>query len=249
MFSAHIPDNRTKGWLIIMETNLSPHKQKIKDFYTKYRHGIPLLLYMTLFLAGFAWLEKANREDFYVIHMDVDDVIPFLEVFVVPYFLWFAYVSGVVVFLFLKNKQEYYRVCIFLFTGMTIFLLISALWPNGHHLRPAEMPRDNIFTQMVSLLWKTDTPTNLWPSIHVYNSLGVHFALVRSAELKGRRGIKAASLVLALSIILSTLFIKQHSMFDVLTGIALSAVMYALVYRRDAIFSSRLRPMKERISV
>ena len=78
MFSAHIPDNRTKGWLIIMETNLSPHKQKIKDFYTKYRHGIPLLLYMTLFLAGFAWLEKANREDFYVIHMDVDDVIPFL---------------------------------------------------------------------------------------------------------------------------------------------------------------------------
>ena len=149
MFSAHIPDNRTKGWLIIMETNLSPHKQKIKDFYTKYRHGIPLLLYMTLFLAGFAWLEKANREDFYVIHMDVDDVIPFLEVFVVPYFLWFAYVSGVVVFLFLKNKQEYYRVCIFLFTGMTIFLLISALWPNGHHLRPAEMPRDNIFTLRV----------------------------------------------------------------------------------------------------
>lgn len=221
----------------------------MKNFYEKYKHAVPLLVYMALYLAGFAWLEKANRKDFHVIHMDIDDMIPFCELFVVPYFLWFAYVSIVVVFLFLRNKQEYYKICIFLFTGMTVFLLISALWPNGHHLRPAVMPRDNIFTRMVAFLWKIDTPTNLWPSIHVYNSLGAHFALIRSRELTGHRGIKAASLVLTLSIILSTMLLKQHSMFDVLTGIALSALMYALVYRRDAVLGSRFQPMKERISM
>ena len=127
---------------------------------------------------------------------------------------------------------------------MTLFLVISTLFPNGHHLRLAEMPRDNIFTQLVSALWRTDTPTNLWPSIHVYNSMGAHFAISRSREFESRRGIKIASLLLATSIILSTMFIKQHSVFDVLTGIALGAVMYVFVYRRDWILATKAQCQK-----
>ena len=44
---------------------------------------------------------------------------------------------------------------------------------------PGPGARDNIFTAMVAHLWQTDTPTNLWPSIHVYNSIGAHVALCR----------------------------------------------------------------------
>lgn len=223
---------------------------KIKSLYLKYRHGIPLAIYMVIYLAWFAWLEERNRRHVSLIHVVADDYIPFCEVFVVPYFLWFAYVAGVVLFLFFKNRQEYYRSCAFLFTGMTIFLIVSTLWPNGHHLRLQEMPRDNVFTQMVSFLWKIDTPTNLWPSIHVYNSMGAHFAILRSAELKGRKGIKIASGILAFSIILSTMFIKQHSVFDVATGLALGTGMYMLVYRRDVVLAARMhRRVKKRISM
>ena len=224
--------------------------EKVKSLYLKYRHGIPLAIYMIIYLTWFAWLEDRNKRNYEVIHVSLDDYIPFCEVFIVPYLLWFAYVAVVVVFLFFKNKQDYYRSCAFLFTGMTIFLIISTLWPNGHHLRLAEMPRDNIFTQAVSALWKIDTPTNLWPSIHVYNSMGAHFAVMRSAELKEKKGIRIASGILAFSIILSTMFLKQHSVFDVATGLGLGAVMYMLVYRRDAIFATRAeRKMKKRISM
>ncbi len=214
-------------------------KTKIMRLYQKYGHCVPLLIYMVIYLAWFSWLEKTNTKNFQVIHVAADDYIPFCEVFIVPYLLWFAYVAAVVVFLFFKNKQEYYRACIFLFTGMTVFLVISTLFPNGHHLRLEEMPRDNIFTQLVSVLWKTDTPTNLWPSIHVFNSMGAHFAVSRSRELKSRKGIKIASFLLATSIILSTMFIKQHSVFDVLTGIAMGAVMYVFVYRKDWILATK----------
>ena len=217
---------------------------KTKGLYAKYKHGIPLLLYLTVYLGWFAWLEKANTKNYYVIHVDMDDYIPFCEVFVIPYLLWFFYVAAVVAYLFLTNRQEYYKSFAFLATGMTLFLIISTLWPNGHHLRPPVMPRDNIFTQMTALLWQTDTPTNLWPSIHVYNSMGAHFAIMHCARLDGKKGIKIASGLLSVSIILSTMLIKQHSVFDVITGIALGAVMYALVYRREILLSVRTQRKK-----
>lgn len=216
--------------------------KRLKCFFAKYGHGIPLLLYMAVYLAWFARLERTNVKNYRVIHVPMDDYIPFCEVFVVPYLLWFVYVAAVVIWLFFKNKQDYYKTCIFLFTGMTLFLVISTLWPNGHHLRPAVLPRDNFFTQLVSLLWKADTPTNLWPSIHVYNSMGAHFAVMRNRELaesKWGGRLKAASGILAVSIILSTVFIKQHSMFDVATGILMGSVMYVLVYRREWLLSGR----------
>ena len=224
--------------------------EKFKSLYLKYRHAIPLAIYMGIYLTWFAWLEAHNRRDYTVIHVNLDDYIPFCEAFIVPYLLWFAYVAVVVVFLFFRNKQEYYRCCAFLFTGMTIFLIISTLWPNGHHLRLAEMPRDNVFTQAVAALWRIDTPTNLWPSIHVYNSMGAHFAVMRSSALRERKGIRIASGILAFSIILSTMFLKQHSVFDVATGLALGAVMYVLVYRRDLVMAAwAQRRVKKRVSM
>ena len=224
--------------------------EKIKKIYATYRHCIPLLIYMAIYLSWFAWLEEKNTKNYQVIHVAADDYIPFCEIFIVPYLLWFAYVSIVVLFLFFRNKQEFYRSCVFLFTGMTIFLIISTLWPNGHHLRLAEMPRDNIFTRAVSALWSVDTPTNLWPSIHVYNSMGAHFAVIRSSELEHRKGIRIASGILAFSIILSTMFIKQHSVFDVMTGITLGIVMYIFTYRREVVLAARMqRKLKKRISV
>lgn len=218
--------------------------EKLKGLYQRYKHGIPLLIYGVIYMTWFLWLERTVTKAYQVIHVKADDYIPFCEVFVVPYLLWFVYVAAVVIFLFFKNKQEYYRICIFLFTGMTIFLIISTLFPNGHHLRLAEMPRDNVFTRIVDVLWKTDTPTNLWSSIHVYNSMGAHFAIIRSRELENRRGIKAVSFVLAISIILSTMFIKQHSVFDVLTGIAMGSIMYVLVYRRELVYAARTQQDK-----
>lgn len=127
----------------------------------------------------------------------------------------------------------------FSFHGNDYFLIISTLWPNGHHLRPYAMPRDNIFTQMIAYLYKTDTPTNLWPSIHVYNSIGAHLAIVHNRRLAQNKAICTGSFILCVSIILSTVFIKQHSMFDVLTAFVLSAVMYVIVYQADVISSYR----------
>lgn len=211
--------------------------EKVKKFILQYWHALPAIIYGIVYLSWFAHLEKTVTKHYHVIHMTIDDYIPFCEIFVIPYFLWFAYVAVVILYFLFKDKNDYYKTCIFLFTGMTIFLIVSTLWPNGHHLRLATMPRDNIFTQLVAGLWKTDTATNLWPSIHVYNSIGAHLAIAKSNRFKERPWIRRASLVLAVSIILSTVFIKQHSVFDVLTAFVMAAIMYVIVYRNDLLVS------------
>lgn len=213
---------------------------KLKTFYIKYRHGIPLILYAVFYLTWFVYLEKTVTKGYNVIYMKLDDYIPFCELFVIPYFLWFAYIVVVICYLLLKDKTEYYRAFVFLTTGMTIFLIVSTLWPNGHHLRPLVMPRDNIFTAWVSSLYGTDTATNLWPSIHVYNSIGAHIAIMKCKHLEKHKGIRIGSGILATSIVLSTVFIKQHSVFDVLTAFIMAAVMYVVVYKLDIICTIRM---------
>lgn len=213
--------------------------KKLKTFYENYRHAIPLIIYGIIYMTWFCHLEKTVTKQYTVIHMAMDDYIPFCEFFIIPYFLWFVYVAAVVMFFFFKDKTDYYKTCIFLFTGMTIFLIISTLWPNGHHLRPYVMPRDNIFSHMVQALYRTDTPTNLWPSIHVYNSLGAHIAIAKSKQFENKKGIKVASFILSVSIILSTMFLKQHSLFDVLTAFVLAGIMYIVVYRYDLVLAIR----------
>ena len=207
----------------------------MKKYYERYKHAMLLIVYGIIYLTWFAYLEQNVKNPQTVIHMKWDDLIPFCEVFVIPYYLWFGYVLVTVLYMLFKNKQDYYRTCLFLFTGMTVFLIISTLWPNGHHLRPAVMPRDNIFTALVSAMYKADTPTNLWPSIHVYNSIGSHLAIVHNENLRKKKPLCIGSLILCISIILSTVFIKQHSCFDVITGLIMSAIMYVVVYQLDII--------------
>ncbi len=217
----------------------------MKKFYYQYKHAIPLLLYGMLYLVWFSKLEKSVTRGYQVIHVFLDDHIPFCEWFVIPYFMWFIYVAAVVGYFFFKDKEDYRKVCIFLFTGMTVFLLVSTFFPNGHHLRPRVMPRNNFLTQWVAWLYQTDTPTNLWPSIHVYNSLGAHFAIIKSKRFEKKNWVKWFSLVLCISIILSTMFLKQHSVWDVVTALLLASVMYTIVYSTDSVVGWHNRRKRE----
>jgi len=201
----------------------------MKKLVGKYRHAW-CLLYAFIYLPWFAFLEK-NVTKYHLIHSSLDDLIPFCEVFIIPYFLWFAYVAVAVLYFFFTSKEDYFKLCTFLFTGMTISLIICTVWPNGHNLRPTEFVRENVFTHMIEFLYTTDTSTNVFPSIHVFNSIGVHTAIRNSERLKNKKWLQISSGILCVLIICSTVFLKQHSILDVFGGIALSFMMNYFVYR------------------
>lgn len=199
------------------------------QFYARYRHLL-ILGYFVFYLIGFSYVEQTVTTQFHIIGTPLDDMIPFCEYFIIPYLLWFGYVAWGILYFALHNKEDYYKLCGFLFTGMTVFLLVSFLYPNGHYLRPAYFTHHNFFTTLCSWIYAADTSTNLFPSIHVYNSIGIHLAVMKSREFKQHKFVRLCSGILAASIILSTMFVKQHSVFDVFTAFLLSYVMYHIIY-------------------
>ena len=207
-------------------------RSKLSFYYEEYRHLL-LLLYFPIYLLWFAYVEKHVTTQFHVIHVALDDYIPFCEYFVVPYLLWFGYVAWAFLYFGMHNRADFIKLCAFLFTGMTVFLIISTIYPNGHYLRPQYFTHHNFFTMLVGHLYATDTATNLFPSIHVFNSIGVHLAVCESREFAENKTVRFLSGTLMASIVLATMFLKQHSVFDVLTAFLLCGIMYVIVYRRD----------------
>ena len=218
-------------------------KIKVREIF---RLSLPILMYLPIYGIWFSLLEKHRFSHYALIHTTLDDKIPFCEVFIIPYVLWFLYVSGTVLyFLFNMDVEDYFKDFMFLVAGMTLFLLISTVFPNMHQLRPAVMPRDNIFTHMIANLYKADTPTNLWPSIHVYNSIGTMIAVRHSKRIK--KAGKIFSDILGVSIILSTMFIKQHSIYDVLTAIFMAVIFY-LVFYHSTVVESFCKKREEKLA-
>ena len=201
----------------------------IKAFLYKYRHAW-ILSYSFIYIPWFCYLEKAVTRNYHVMHVALDDFIPFNEYFIVPYMMWFLYVAGAILYFLLTSKEDFYRICTFLFSGMTISLIICTFFRNGTDFRPALDPGKNVFTSMVAALYRTDTPTNVFPSIHVYNSIGTHIAIMKSAALRKHRLVRAGSGILMVSICLSTVVLKQHSVIDMIGAAIMAYVIYGIVY-------------------
>lgn len=203
----------------------------LKQFLIKYKHGL-ILSYFFVYMIWFLYLERTVTTQFTPIHSKLDDLIPFNEVFIIPYFLWFLYIAITIIYFLLTSKQDFFKCCAYLFTGMTVCLFIYTVWPNGHYLRVDldALGRHNIFITLLSGLYKFDTATNVFPSIHVFNSVGAFIAISKSERLNKFHGIRLFALILTILICLSTVFLKQHSVMDVFGALILNLFMYLIVY-------------------
>ena len=129
------------------------------------------------------------------------------------------------------DPDEMTRLGISLSCGMTICLLICTLFPNGTDLRIPAVPGTGICSRLLSLIQSADTTTNVFPSIHVCNSLIVNDALRHSRDFRDRPGSVALSGTAALLICLSTVFLKQHSLIDVAGAVVLARILDVTVYQ------------------
>ncbi len=212
-------------------------KSKEEILRYKVKLAIPMAAYGVFYLVSFALIENWNRLHYTVIHTAVDDMIPFCELFIIPYLLWFVYAFGFAFYLFLQDEKSYHEVATFLVIGMTAFLAVSAFFPNILFLRPETMPRSNILTFLCERLYAIDTPTNVTPSIHVYNSLCVMIAVWKTDAKLVRSGKnKLFMTFLGFLIILSTMFLKQHSFSDVVIATGLALFSYILIYKLGFVF-------------
>ena len=213
----------------------------MKGFLKRYGHAW-ILSFGLVYLVWFAYLEQTVTRRYHVMHVAWDDLIPFNAYFIIPYFLWFAYVSVTVLYFFFTSRTEYYQLCSYLFSGMIISLIICTFFHNGTDLRPAVDPEDGVCSWLVARLYEADTCTNVFPSVHVYNSICTHVAVARSQVLNGHRGyrwLRAGSFILRVLICLSTVFLKQHSVIDGVGAAVMAYALYYMVYGTSGVRETR----------
>ncbi len=204
---------------------------KITGFFKK--HPVIFMgMYLIVYFSIFILLEETVTPK-YIIHSPIDDIIPFCEYFIVPYLLWFLYVPGILFYLVSADRDTFWKMVKMMFVGNMLCLLIYALFPNGVHTKHY-IPSDNIFSHIVNIVYYTDTPTNVCPSIHVFDALSAHIALSRSRNVKNKPLIKNASCIFLILVCISTVTLKQHSIIDVLAAFILMFIMEKYAYKKDA---------------
>ena len=167
----------------------------------------------------------------FIMHSRLDDIIPFCEVFVVPYVFWYFLIAWSLVYFAMYNPENFKNLMKFIIICQVTAMVIYIVFPNRQDLRPEIMPRDNIFTRLVGLLYSFDTDTNVCPSMHVAYSIGI--ASVWLKEKGAAVGTKIFVVIACILVCLSTMFIKQHSSIDVFAAIGLCAVVEIIVFYKS----------------
>lgn len=207
-------------------------RKKLSDI-IKNGHLFIMAVYFIFYMITFAYIENRDVHH-YIIHTTLDDKIPFCEYFIIPYLLWFIFVAVTITYMifFHKTWKEYYQLMITLVIGMTTFLVVSLIFPNGQDLRPV-LSGDSIFIEAVRFIYHSDTPTNVLPSIHVFNSLACCMAILKNQRKKYKKSTDILTILLTILIIMSTMFLKQHSVIDVMLAALLYIVCYRIVYGKE----------------
>ncbi len=148
----------------------------------------------------------------YSVHCWIDDIIPFHEIFVIPYVGWYGLIVFSLVYFGLYNIDSFQKLSKYIMITQAVAMSAYILFPTRQDLRPDVFPRENFLTALVALLYRLDTNTGVCPSLHVAYSLGIASVWLKEKHVTN---IWKALVVLSVALIcLSTIFIKQHSVVD-----------------------------------
>ena len=203
--------------------------------FAKYKHLL-LYLYVPIYAAAFFAVEGviSNDHAFTSMLLPVDYTIPFFEWAVIPYILWYPFMVAVAVYLSVTDGRAFSRYMCYMMIGFSLFIVFSFVFPNGTAaaFRPDTdaLGRNNVATWLLNnFIWKNDTYTNVMPSLHVVGSFMAVFGFYDS-KLKKHKALGYAVAAFAILIIMSTVFVKQHAIIDIIVGIVYSVILYFVVY-------------------
>ena len=168
--------------------------------------------------------ELVRGRSLHVPEVALDRVIPLQPAWALIYGSLYLFLIALPVFVVRQKEQIRRTVLAYLTVWMTAFVCFL-LYPTRAP-RPAEVIGEGFGVWGLRLLYGMDPPYNCFPSIHVAHSFVSALACYR---VHRRVGIGAG--LCAALIGVSTLYTKQHYVLDVVAGIFLACVAYAVFLR------------------
>lgn len=183
------------------------------------------ILLVAFFLIPYLVINRLPvSEPSFALNTMADEAIPFIPAFIIIYLS--TYMFAFIPLRFIRDRQYFKRVAIAYAAVMAISYVIFLLFPTIV-VRPRALDHD-VFSRMLGYFYSLDLPyRNNFPSLHV--------AIASLAALASFGYAKKYwwTLMWAIAIAVSTLFVKQHDLADVVAGIALGAIAYLAIVRRS----------------
>ena len=204
------------------------------------------LLFWPAYGLAFMLLERFLTLDYTYMHCALDDCIPFCEYFIVPYLFWFVYLTGMLIYTFFFDVKSFVYMMKLIIITCSAAVAAYAIFPSAQDLRPVVFERNNIFTDIVRAFYEFDTNTNVCPSVHVSSSVVV---LMTSWNSKHFHTVpyRIAFTVTTVLICLSTVFLKQHSVIDVIWGVVVCAAAEIIIRGIDAYREHKCTQMRQKV--
>jgi membrane-associated phospholipid phosphatase len=170
------------------------------------------------------------------IAMILDLHTPFVKEFIVPYQFWYIFVPFCLVYFLYLDKPLYLRAVFSCFVGLVINNIIYFFFQTTVE-RPI-LAGNDIFTNIVLDVYESDQPYNCFPSTHVLTtySVMIHYYFCH----KKNAYMSFIIYLTTILIILSTMFVKQHVILDVIASMLISHILY-FVFKRIIIIDQKSR--------
>ena len=164
----------------------------------------------------------------HVMHCTLDDIIPFNEFFAIFYVSWYFLTFGSLLYFVLYDIRSFSNLQKFIMVTQAVAVIIYIVYPSRQDLRPESFERENVLTALMGAIYAFDTSTGVCPSLHVAFSLGIASVwLKRKESTKLWRGTVC---IWAFLICISTAFVKQHSVLDILAALPVGLLAEMIVY-------------------
>lgn len=154
-----------------------------------------------------------------------DDKLPLIKWFTYFYVVWYPMWFLVPYMISFYSKEKFLKYLTTILICIFITLIIFIVYPT---IMAEPVITGTDFTSKL-LIWLFDfgSPTKCIPSLHVVYA--VMFVLPLIKEDKIPKHLKIIIWVLTIGIILSTVFIKKHLIYDVISAIILCLITWGLV--------------------
>ena len=195
--------------------------KSIKQFIKENKKFVISLSILMIGQATLYWVLKQFQHNPIYIDFYLDEKIPFWGWFIYIYNMFYPFCILAFYLLYRKDSKSYYKGIIAGIIGFIMCDIIFLLVPTIMHR--ATIPNYDPITNFVIKVtfYFDEPPLNCFPSIHCLFCFQVIYSYIRSKyDMKNKLWI----IVGALLIIISTLFVKQHYIYDVISALAICLI-------------------------
>ena len=175
--------------------------------------------------AAFYWIVKIFQYNYNTFYLNVDYTIPFINYFVYVYDLFYPFTFLCLFIMYNHNKKVYKKALIGLTIGFIVCCIMFIIYPTII-IRP-DVKVDSFTNLVLYITYKADTPAiNCFPSIHCLFMFQMIFSMLQIDISKYK---KLLAVIFAILVILSTLFIKQHYVMDVIISFVICLIINLII--------------------